>query len=143
LKEICCHADHISYCIVSCLPGRHLNLAFPAAILKVADSNLNHDRLYFIYVQEFPLQTDASIVVSNSRQSRFSTFRLLPTILSFCCNHLRNKICYQQIYLCPLNYHQTNSLIGPIIMAWQRHLIFLSRGSPSARKVNCLTSNTQ
>ena len=143
MNETLFQAAHISYRIVCCIPGRCLTSPLPAVILKVAGSNLKRDRLYFLCVQEFPLQSDASIAVWNSRQSRSFTFRLLPTILTFCSNHGRNTILSQQIYLCLLHYRHTNFLIVSLIMAWQRNLLFLSRWSPSARKLNCLTLNTQ
>jgi len=78
-----------SYCIVLCLPERYLTSALPTRIMNVAGSNFNRDRLYFLCVQKFPLQSDANIVAFNSTHSSSFTFHLLPTILTFCSNHCR------------------------------------------------------
>ena len=80
---------HFSYCIVLCLPERYLTSTLPISILNVAGSNLNRDRLYFLCVQNFPLQSDIRNVAFNSTHSSPFTFHLLPTILTFCSNHGR------------------------------------------------------
>ena len=129
---------------MSCLPSRYLSSPLPSVILKVAGSNLNHDRLYFLYFQEILLHSVASIAVSNSRHCVVPSHFIycLPPYLSVRIMAGKMSILSKDNCVSSTTV-QANSPIETFIMAWQRDFIFLSRGSPSARRLKCVTLNKQ